>query len=65
MGRMKEITTAFMEARTISDIENLKFKYADELEENPALWKCVKNARKRINLIRKEVRKSFKTYEMN
>ena len=55
----------FLEAKTNQDVNNIIDENIEFLNENPKLFIFAKNARKRINRIRQEKRKSWKVYELN
>jgi hypothetical protein len=62
---MKALIIKFTEAKTNQEVNNLVNENLEILNENPKLFIFAKNARKRINRIRREKAKSWKLYEMN
>jgi hypothetical protein len=62
---MTNLINKFLGAETNQEVNNLVNENIDLLNANPRLFSFVKHARKRINRIRKEQKKSYKIYEMN
>lgn len=63
--RIQAIRLELMECRTNIEIDALKFKNQEFIDENPGLYLAIKNARVRIARTRKEAMKSWKLYEKN
>ena len=62
---MTKLILQFLNAKSNQEITRLVNDHLEILNENPKLFTFVKNARKRVNRIRKEKMKSWKTFEMN
>ena len=56
---------SLMYADTNSDVNAIVNENIEYLNDNPGLFTYVKNARKRISRIRKEMKNSWKVFELN
>lgn len=65
---MTDILIAFMEARTTNEVSELVMEYCDKIT-NPFnekfFYRAARHARIRICRIKKEQKKSYKTYQLN
>ena len=62
---MENLINKFLEAKTNQEVNEIVNENIDLLNENPRLFSFARNARKRINRIRREQKKNWKIYEMN
>ena len=62
---MTKIILQFLEAQSNQEINEIVNENIEFLNANPRLFSFARNARKRINRVQKEMRKSWKTYQMN
>jgi hypothetical protein len=62
---MTAIINQFLEANTNEEVNQIVWSHIDIMNENPALYSFARNARRRINRIRKEKMKSFHIFELN
>jgi hypothetical protein len=62
---VQNIIFALMTANSNADVNRIVDENLDILNMYPALFKHVRNARRRINRIRREKTKSWKIYELN
>lgn len=53
------------ECRTTKEVDNVVNEHIDFIEKHSDLLKFARQARIRINRVRREARKSWKTYELN
>ena len=54
-----------MEARTNQEVNSIVNDNIEELNNDPRMFKFARNARKRIARLRREVKTSWKIYELN
>ena len=62
---MKNLINKFLEARTNQEVNSIVNDNIEELNNDPKMFKFARNARKRIARLRREVKTSWKTYELN
>jgi hypothetical protein len=62
---MTNLINKFLEAKSNQQVNEIVNENIDLLNENPRLFSFARNARRRINRIKREMKKSFKIYEMN
>ena len=62
---MKQLIELLMAANDNSTINEIVWQNQEMLDDNPALYIHVRNARKRVALIYKQLRKCTPIYEMN
>jgi hypothetical protein len=62
---MLTLINQFLEAKSNREINDLVNQNLDVLNANPRLYSFVRNARKRINRIKREQKDSWKIYQMN
>ena len=61
----KKLINKFLEARTNQEVNSIVNDNIEELNNDPKMFKFARNARKRIARLRREVKTSWKTYELN
>jgi len=54
-----------MEANSMNQVNKIILAYFDCMIDDPFLFICASNARKRILRIQKELKKSYQNYQMN
>ena len=62
---MKNLINKFLEARTTQEVNSIVNDNIEELNNDPKMFKFARNARKRIARLRREVKTSWKIYELN
>ena len=62
---MKNLINKFLEARTNQEVNSIVNDNIEELNNDPKMFKFARNARKRIARLRREVKTSWKIYELN
>jgi hypothetical protein len=62
---MTNLINKFLNAQSNQEVNEIVNQNIDLLNENPRLFSFARNARRRINRIKREMKKSFKIYEMN
>jgi len=62
---MTNLINKFLNAQSNQEINNIVSENLEFLNANPRLFSFARNARRRIARIKREMKKSFKIYEMN
>jgi len=63
--KMTKLIIKFLEAKSNQEVNDIVNENIDLLNANPRLYTFARNARRRINKIRKEKKTNWKIYEMN